>query len=443
MNNKLLPVDYAERRKCLLSQVADNAVIFVPAAKEQLRNRDVGYPFRQNSDFRWLTGFPEPDALAVLDNRPGQPSYRLFCRPKDLEQEIWHGRRCGPNGAVEQFAADEAFDLDQLDDVLQKSLAGVDTIYYPLGQQHDFDQQVMGWVNALKLKARQGIKAPTQLRSLDGILDELRLRKSEAELSRMRCAAEISSLAHRRAMQVCQPGTNEYELEAELEYIFSKHGAGWAYSSIVGGGANSCILHYTENNEPLNDGELVLIDAGAEVEGYAADITRTFPVNGHFTGEQRAIYELVLASQTAAIQQVRIGESYNAYHAAAVGVLTQGLVDLGLLTGEVDSLIEDEAFKPYYMHKTGHWLGMDVHDVGDYRVADEQGALDWRPLETNMTLTVEPGLYISAGSDCDERWWNTGVRIEDDVCVTDSGPEVMTSDAPKEITDIEALMAGN
>ena len=427
--------EFACRRRDLMGRMGGDGIVLLPAAPERARNRDVHYPFRQESDFYYLTGFPEPDAVAVL--APGHETpFVLFCRKRDPLMETWNGRRAGPEGAVERFGADAAYPLDEIDERLPELLADRRRVYFAIGDDPVFDGRVMGWVNRVRAKVRTGVRAPREFITLDEVLHETRLHKSATEPAVMREAARISAEAHVRAMQVCLPGMNEAEIEAELFYVFLRNGANWAYPPIVGGGANSCILHYVENNAPLNDGELLLIDAGAELDGYAADITRTFPINGRFSGEQREVYDLVLTAQRAAIGMARPGRRWNDPHDAAVRVLTEGLVDLGLLSGEPDELIEKEGYKRFYMHRTGHWLGMDVHDVGDYKVDGE-----WRTLEPGMVLTVEPGLYIAAGSEgVEERWWNTGVRIEDDVLITDEGCEVLSGAVPKDIETIEQLM---
>lgn len=427
---------FAKRRRDLMQQMGGGVAI-VPTAPVRRRNRDVDYPYRPDSDFYYLTGFPEPEACAVFVPGRAHGEYILFCREKNPEKEIWEGRRAGLEGAREHYGADDAFPIDDIDEILPGLLENREKVYYSMGRYPDFDQRLMSWVNEVRAKSRNGVHAPGEFVDLDHLLHEMRLIKTAEEIKIMRRAARVSARAHRRAMQACRPGMMEYELEAELLYEFKKGGArAPAYPPIVGGGANACILHYTDNDAELRDGDLVLIDAGAEIEYYAADITRTFPVNGRFSGEQRAIYEIVLAAQRAAIDQVRPGAHWNEPHETAVRILTQGLVDLGILKGSVEGHVENGDYKRFYMHRTGHWLGMDVHDVGDYKVDDQ-----WRLLEPGMVLTVEPGLYIAAGSpDIDPRWWNIGVRIEDDVLVTREGNEVLTLDVPKTIDEIEALM---
>ncbi len=431
--------EFARRRKRLMQMMGKGAIAILPTAPERTRNRDVEYPFRPDSDFFYLTGFPEPEAVAVLV--PGRPhgEYLLFCRERDPEMETWHGRRAGLEGAHEQFGADDAFPISDIDDILPGLLENRDRVYYTMGLDHEFDQRVTGWINRLRQKARAGIHTPGEFVSLDHLLHDMRLYKSRGEAAAMRKAAQISARAHRRAMQVVQPGMTEYQVEAELLHEFMRHGArSPAYPSIVAGGENACILHYTENSAPLKEGDLLLIDAGCEYDCYAADITRTFPVGGRFSPEQRALYELVLEAQYAAIEQVWPGNHWNAPHEAAVKVLTRGLVKLGILKGTAAKLIKSEAYRRFYMHRTGHWLGMDVHDVGDYKVGEE-----WRVLEPGMALTIEPGLYIPPDSKgVAKRWWGIGIRIEDDVLVTRDGHEVLSAGVPKEPDAVEALVTG-
>lgn len=416
--------------------IGENSIAILPSAPVRTRNRDVEYPYRQDSDFLYLSGFPEPEAVVVLVPGREQGEYILFCRDKDLDQEVWHGRRYGPEAAMNDFGADDAFPIDDIDDILPGLMEHCERVYYTMGLDPQFDKQVMDWVNSLRKTARSGTHVPYEFVSLDYLLHDMRLYKSRDELRLMKKAASISAEAHKRAMKFCKPGVFEYQLDAEILHEFQMQGAGWAYPSIVGGGANGCILHYTENNMPLKDGDLVLIDAGAEYEGYDADITRTFPVNGRYSEAQKEIYELVLEANYEAIKKVKPGNHWDDPHNEAVKVLTRGMIELGLLKGSVSKLIkEEEAYKKYYMHRTGHWLGMDVHDVGDYKVDEE-----WRLLEPGMVMTIEPGLYIPHGSRGAKRWWDIGVRIEDDVVVTKDGHEVLTDGVPKDVDEIEALM---
>ena len=407
-------------------------------APEAIRNRDTHYPYRYDSYFHWLSGFPEPEAVLVLvaGRRPRQI---LFCRDKNPEREMWDGHRYGPKAAAEAFGFDAAYSIDQLDRRIGRYLADRPCLHYLIGREPAWDVRVLGWLNDVRARARSGVRAPELLVDARGLLDELRLRKDAHELSRMRRAADISAAAHRRAMRAVAAGRHEYEIEAELQYEFRRHGAAApAYTPIVAGGANACVLHYIANDQRLRDGDLLLIDAGAEYEGYAADITRTFPVNGRFSPAQRTVYEIVLAAQAAAIAEVRPGRPWNAPHEAAVRVLTQGLKDMKLLKGDLDGLIEREAYKPYYMHRTGHWLGMDVHDAGEYKLDGH-----WRAFEPGMTCTVEPGLYLRADQGVPRAYRNIGIRIEDDVLVTETGCELLTEAAPRSVAEIEEWMRGS
>ncbi|HKL77992.1 MAG TPA: aminopeptidase P N-terminal domain-containing protein [Gammaproteobacteria bacterium] len=420
---------HAQRRERLMTQM-EGGVAILPNAAVTLRNRDVEHPFRANSDFLYLTGFTEPDAVAVLIPDHPEHRYLLFVPPKDPEKEVWTGIRAGVEGAKRDFGADEAYPLDQLDDILPGLLADRERLYVHFGREPAFDAKVTRWLNATRAKERQGVRAPEELVDVEHLLHEMRLVKGPEELARMREAAAITAEAHRRAQEVCRPGMHEYQVQAEMEYLFHYRGAERpAYPSIVAGGAHACILHYTENRAPLNDGDLLLIDAGCEVDGYAADVTRTFPVGDSVTGAQREVWDVVLAAQQAAIDQVRPGRSFDDYHQAALRVLVQGMVDLGLLAGEVDGLIERGEFRDFFMHRTGHWLGLDVHDVGRYKVAADH----WRTLEPGMVLTVEPGLYIPPDAeDVRPELRGIGVRLEDDIHVTDGEPENLTAAAPKE-----------
>ena len=430
--------EFTKRRKQLMRMMGDGAIAILPAAPQRIRNRDAEYPYRQDSDFQYLSGFPEPEAVIVLAPGRKHGEYILFCRERDPLMETWNGRCAGPEGACEHYGADDAFPIGDIDDILPGLLEHRERVYYTMGFSTEFDQRVMGWVNQIRRKVRAGSRTPDEFISLEHLLHDMRLYKSRAELQSLRSAMKISAAAHKRAMGICRPGLMEYQVEAEYLHEFRKHGAVPAYSPIVGGGANGCILHYVENNMALNDGDLLLIDAGAEVDCYAADITRTFPVNGTYSKPQRAVYDVVLAAQQAAINKIKPGNHWNDPHDAAVRVLTEGMVELGLLKGKVKQLIKDEAYRRFYMHRTGHWLGMDVHDVGDYKVGGE-----WRVLEPSMVMTVEPGLYIPAGSKgVAKKWWNIGIRIEDDVLVTPKGFEVLTIATPKTVDEIEALMAG-
>jgi Xaa-Pro aminopeptidase len=429
--------EFARRRKQLMRMMGSGSIAILPTNPEQSRNRDVDFPFRPDSDFYYLSGFAEPEAVAVLVPGREHGEYLLFCRDRDPEMEIWNGRRAGPEGAVQEYGADDAFPIGDIDDILPGLMESRERVFYTMGAAPEFDTRVIDWVKRIRKQSRAGKHPPDEFVSLDHFVHDMRLYKSRAEIKIMRQAANIAARAHQRAMRICQPGMMEYELEAEFLYEFRKVGGEPAYPSIVGGGGNACILHYTENNAELKAGDLVLIDAGVEHQCYASDITRSFPVNGRFSAAQRAIYELVLDAQLAAIEEVYPGNTWNAPHAAAVKVITRGLVKLGLLKGRPAALIKEKAYQRFYMHRTGHWLGMDVHDVGDYKVGEE-----WRVLEPGMVLTVEPGLYIAAGSKgVARKWWNIGVRIEDDVLVTRSGYDVLSKNVPKQVDQIEALMA--
>lgn len=432
MNTKI----YAQRRRQLMRMMGEDSIAILPAAPSLIRNRDVEHSFRQDSDFFYLSGFTEPEAVIVLIPGRKKAQYILFCRERDPKKETWNGYRYGPEGAVKYFDADDAFPIDDLEDILPGLMEHCESVYYTIGLNPDFDKHVMNCVNSLRRSSRGGVHVPYEFVALDHLLHDMRLFKSRDEIRLMKKAAKISVQAHINAMQICRPGMYEYELEAELLYEFNRNGAGWAYPSIVGSGANSCILHYTENSRPLVDGDLVLIDAGSEYQGYASDITRTFPVNGKFSDAQVEIYELVLEAQEAAFKTIKPGNHWNDPHNAAVKVLTKGMVELGILKGKPADLIKKGAYSQYYMHRTGHWIGMDVHDVGDYKVDDE-----WRTFEPGMALTVEPGLYITEGGRGVKRWWNTGVRIEDDVVVTKAGCEILTKGLPRTVKEIETVMA--
>jgi Xaa-Pro aminopeptidase len=420
-----------------MQDMGEGSIAILPAAPVRARNRDVEYPYRQDSDFYYVTGFEEPEAVAVLVPNRKRGEYILFCRERDPEMELWNGARSGLEGACADYGADDAFPIGDIDDILPGLLENQSRVYYAMGYDSDFDQRMIGWVNRVRTRSKAGVSSPAEFIALDNVLHEMRLVKSTAEVRAMSRAMEISADAHLRAMAACRPGMHEYEIEAELNYAFMCGGSRRvAYPSIVAGGANACVLHYTENRDPLRDGDLLLIDAGAEFDYYAADITRTFPVNGRFSKAQRAIYALVLEAQEAAIEQVRPGNHWNAPHEAAVQVLAEGMVALGLIKGRASTVIKKGRYRKFYVHRTGHWLGMDVHDVGDYKIGDE-----WRVLEPGMVMTVEPGLYVSAGDkQVARKWWNIGVRIEDDVLVTRNGNKVLTGAVPKAIDEIEAIV---
>jgi Xaa-Pro aminopeptidase len=424
---------FLARRQQVLAQLGDGVAI-VPTAPERVRNRDSHHPYRFDSYFWYLSGFPEPEAVVVLVGG-SVPKSILFCREKNEERETWDGFRYGPEAARDAFGFDEAWPIAELEAKLPELIANRNTLWHSLGHDAEWDVKIAAALNAVRAQSRTGKRAPGELRDLRGLLDNMRMTKDAHEMAIMRQAADIASAGHARAMRACAPGMAEYELEAELSYEFRKRGAdGHAYSPIVAGGANACILHYVENNKLLADHTLVLIDAGCELGGYASDITRTFPVGGRFSAAQREVYEIVLAAQNAAVAAVKPGASFMAYHDAALRVLAQGLIDLKLADGSVDSVIESEAYKPYYMHRTGHWLGLDVHDAGDYKSGE-----DWVALAPGMTLTVEPGLYIRPGADVPKHLHGIGIRIEDDVFVTAQGCDVYTN-APRSIAEIEEVM---
>jgi len=428
--------EYQRRRRQLMRMLGDDAIAILPTATEQVRNRDVLQPFRPDSDFYYLTGFPEPDAVAVLMPGRRHAQYILFCRERDPAKEIWDGRRAGLEGATEIYGADDAFPYSDLDEILPGLLEQRERVFYAMGCNSDFDLRVSGWIN--QVRSRAGAHAPIEFIALDHYLHDMRLYKSRGEIAVMRKAARLSAAAHKELMRTCRPGDSEYQLASRFSHYCQMRGAlRLAYPSIVGGGRNGCVLHYVENSDPLRDGDLVLVDAGCEIDCYASDITRTFPVNGRFSEPQRQLYELVLATQLAAMEKLRPGNHWNAPHMAAVRVLTKGLLRLGLLKGTLAKALKSESYKKFYMHRTGHWLGMDVHDVGDYKVDGH-----WRELEPGMVLTVEPGLYIPPGMrGVAKKWQGIGIRIEDDVLVTQGEPDVLSRDVPKSVEAIEALMS--
>ena len=428
--------EFAKRRQRLMDMMGEGSIAIVPTAPVRPRNRDVEFPFRPDSNFYYLTGFAEPEAVAMLAPGREQGEFVMFCRERDPTQEQWHGGRLGLEGVCERHGADDAFPIGDIDDILPGLLENKSRVYYALGHFPEFDHRMLGWVARVRGGSRSsgGLGAFVML---DHLVHEMRLFKSRAEVDTMSKAAAVSAAAHERAMRVCRPGMAEYQIEAELLYEFTRAGCrAAAYPSIVAGGANACTLHYTDNTDRLRDRDLLLIDAGAELECYASDITRTFPVNGRFTRAQRDVYSVVLAAQEAAIDTAAPGRTFDDVHMAAVQVLVEGLVDLGALKGRVKRIVQKERYKRFYMHRTGHWLGMDVHDVGDYRIDDQS-----RVLEPGMVMTVEPGLYIAPDDEkAPKRLRGIGIRIEDDVLVTKSGREVLTSAAPKSIDEIESLV---
>ena len=433
-------VPFQHRRARLLAHMnaSGGGVAVIPTAPERVRNRDTTYPYRADSYFHYLTGFPEPEAVLVLVAGPHDDGPRsiLFCREKDVEKEIWDGFRYGPDGARAAFGFEAAYPIAEFDGRLAELLADQPALWFSLGHDAAWDARIGAALNAVRLQARAGRQAPAAMHDVRVFLDGMRRVKDEHEIALMRKAAAIAGAAHRRAMRCTAPGKYEYEIEAEFLHEFRRQGSQYpAYAPIVAGGANACVLHYVGNDQPLRDGDLLLIDAGCEVDGYASDITRTFPVNGRFSGPQADVYDLVLDAQTAAIAAIRPGATFLAPHDAAVRVLAQGMIDLKLLEGSVDGVIESEAYKRFYMHRTGHWLGLDVHDAGAYRNGEE-----WCVLAPGMTLTVEPGCYIRPAADVPAAFHNIGVRIEDDALVTAGGCELLTADTPKTIVDIEQLM---
>ncbi|WP_334108480.1 Xaa-Pro aminopeptidase [Methylobacillus sp.] len=429
--------EFKARRQALMEKIGQGVAV-IPTAAEAVRNRDSHYPYRFDSYFYYLTGFDEPEAVLVL--LAGEsPKSILFCRDKDMEREIWDGFRHGPAGALEAFGFDEAYSIDELDQRIGEYLANQPQLLFALGADPAWDQRLGGWLKQLASQARSGIAAPAAIVDVRRLLDEMRLIKSPLELDVMRRAAAITVDAHKRAMRAARPGMMEYEVEAEILHEFYRRGSrAPAYTSIVAGGGNACVLHYITNQARLQDGDLLLIDAGCELEGYAADITRTFPVNGKFSAAQKDVYELVLAAQAAAIAQVKPGQHWNAPHEAALNVLAQGLIDFGLCEGSLDAVLESGDYRRFYMHRTGHWLGLDVHDAGEYKQADG----NWRLLQPGMVLTVEPGCYIRPADNVPEHFWNIGIRIEDNAVVTAEGNEITTAAAPKTVREIEEWMAG-
>ena len=445
--------EFNDRRLKLMLAMGEGVAI-IPTAPEVVRNRDSHYPYRFDSYFYYLTGFQEPESVLVLiagNALKGEPpSSILFCRDKDVEREIWDGFRFGAEAARETFGFDAAYSINELDAVMVKLLANQPKLFFSLGDSISWDARVAGWLNALRSQARNGVSVPGALCDVRKLIDEMRLYKSPFEQTLMRNSANIAASAHNRAMQFTQPNKMEYEVEAEFLHEFYRNGAqAPAYTSIVAGGANACTLHYNANNCVLNDGDLLLIDAGCELNGYASDITRTFPVNGKFTAAQKDIYALVLAAQAAAITKVNLQNHWNAPHEAALDVLIQGFIDLKLCVGSKEAVLESGSYRQFYMHRTGHWLGLDVHDAGEYQYSklernpapcQEDNSQNWRMLEAGMVLTVEPGCYIRPAENVPHEFWNIGIRIEDDVLVTADGCEILTANAVKNVADIESLM---
>ena len=424
-----------KKRRGRLAKALENGVVVLPTAPERTRNADAHYDYRWDSGFYYLTGFREPEAVLVMV-LGDEPRSILFCRERNLEREIWDGFRHGPELAREHFGFDEACSIAELDQRLPDLIANREVLHTPVGSDPAWDLRVAGWLNSVRAKVRSGITAPDQIRDVRAAVNDMRLFKDEHEVAVMRRAAQISGAAHARAMRFASPGMREYQVEAELIHEFLKNGArAAAYGSIVAAGANACVLHYRDNSAELRKGDLMLIDAGCELDSYASDITRTFPIAGRFSAVQRDVYELVLASQEAAIKAVKPGADFIDYHDAATRVLVQGLIDFKLCKGSVDKVLEDSSYKQFYMHRTGHWLGLDVHDAGDYM---QKGK--WRKLKPGMVLTVEPGLYIRPAGNVPKAFWNIGIRIEDDVLVTAKGRDILTADCPKSVKDVEAAV---
>lgn len=429
--------EYAKRRHQLMKTMTASDVVILPAANEVMRNGDSHYAYRQNSDFYYLTGFDEPEAMLVLTQAKNKTKFTLFNRVRDPSREVWDGPRAGQAGAVKLFGADASFPISTFENKLAELIANKATVYYPIGRDAALDAMMMRALNHLRSQSRQGIAPPEAIIDVLPLIHELRLFKSADEIKLMQKAVDITASGHIAAMEACRPGMNERELDAILTYEFMRRGAKHtAYTSIVGAGKNACVLHYIKNDQAIKKGDLVLIDAGAEVDGYASDITRTFPASGKFSVEQHAIYDVVLGAQLAAINAVKVGAPWSRMQEVVVKEITYGLVELGVLKGRVNQLIADRAYAPFYMHSAGHWLGLDVHDAGEYKVLGKS-----RPLQAGMVLTVEPGIYISANNkQVHKRWHNIGVRIEDDVLVTKGGPRVLSEKIPKTVTEIEAIM---
>jgi len=419
-----------------MRMIGRGGIGLLPASPAKVRSRDVEYPYRQDSDFYYVTGFPEPEAVAVL--APGRPQgeYILFCRERDPEREVWDGARAGPERAVSEHGADDAFPISDVDEILPGIIENAERVFYTMGAHPEFDARLIGWVTALRHRGSPGTHTPDEFIALDHLLHDLRLYKSRFEIAGMRRAAAIAVKAHLRAMAFCRPGLYEYEIEAEFLHEFRRHGMRPSYLPIVGSGPNACVLHYSANGRQMQEGDLLLVDAGCEYDYYASDVTRTYPVSGRFSSEQRAIYDIVLEAHAAALRAIIPGNHWNEPHDAAVQVVVRGLRRLGLLKGSVASIIRSGSYRRFFMHRTGHWLGMDVHDVGDYKVGDQ-----WRLLEAGMVMTVEPGIYIAPGAKgVAPRWQGIGIRIEDDVMVTPNGHEILTQGLPRAAEEVESLV---
>ena len=439
---------YLRRRARLIQTIRSQTgggVFILGTAPESLRNRDSEYAYRHDSDFYYLTGFTEPQSLLVIQVNPDSAVTHLFCRPKDVEREIWDGLRLGPDQAISQLGVDHAYPFLEINERLPNLMANYQHLYSRLGASADVDASLRTWLSALNSQVRQGVKKPTQFHDLEAIVHEYRLVKDAEEIAIMRRAGQISAQAHLAAMSASQAGLKEYDLEAELLYTFRKAGSeSVAYNSIVAAGENACILHYRASDATLQDGDLCLIDAGCELAGYASDITRTFPINGKFSAAQQEAYEIVLAAQAAAIAQCQVGKNFIDPHEAALAILTQGLFDMKILQhhlhGSTAEAIQAKLYQPYYMHRTSHWLGMDVHDVGSYREPSDPNQ-GWRIFQPGMVLTVEPGLYFRPCPEVPEKYWNIGIRIEDDVLIQDTNPEILSRDVPVSVSEIERWMS--
>jgi Xaa-Pro aminopeptidase len=430
--------EYARRRRQLMRMAGEESIIILQAAPARLRNNDVYFPYRQDSDFLYLTGFREHDALLVLLPEEKGGKSILFCRNRDPEREMWDGRMVGLEAAIAEYGMDEAYEIKEAETRLRGMLQDMDRIYYDLGRDPMFDQRLIGWLNEFRGEARKTFHAPEEIHALDHMLHDMRVYKSREELSAMRRSAKVAIEAHEIAMQICEPGLNEADVHASLLHTFTRHQCEPSYLPIVGGGANACVLHYISNKDVLNDGDLLLIDAGAEYDGYASDITRTFPVNGKFSSEQRALYDVVLAAQAAAIGKARAGEQWQDVHDAAIHVATEGMIDLGILEGSLEDQLESKGYKQFYIHNTGHWLGLDVHDVGEYTIDGHS-----RELEPGMVMTIEPGIYIGPEEEgVAECWRGIGIRIEDNIAITPDEPRILTDGLARSVEDVEALMAG-
>ena len=431
------PAEFARRRRQLMRMADEDAILILPSAPERIRSKDTTYPYRQDSDFWYLSGFPEPEAVLVLVPGRKHGEQLLFCRERNAEREAWDGPRAGPEGAVERFGMDDAYPITDLDEILPGLLEGRSRVYYHFGRDKDFDLTLIGWVNRVRARSRQGVEPPHEFLELGHLLHELRLFKSRDELRLMQRAADVAAEAQVEAMRATRPGAREYEVEAALQHVYRRNDCVAAYEPIVGAGANGCVLHYRANNAPMAAGDLLLVDAGAEYANYASDITRTWPVDGTYPPAQRALYQLVLDAQKAAMAEARPGRSWIAGHDAAVSVLAEGLLSLGLLKGKLKDVLASGDYRRFYMHKTGHWLGLDVHDVGEYKVAGE-----FRELEPGMAFTIEPGLYVAPGSKgVPAKYQGIGIRIEDDVVITADGHQVLTEGVPRELDAVEAVLA--